>query len=197
MKLLLATKNKDKVREIRAALNGLEVELLSAADMPELPEVIEDAPTLEGNAIKKAVTLFKLTGIPSLADDTGLEVEALNGAPGVYSSRYSGPHATYEENVRKLLQTMECIPANARQAQFRTVIAFTQEQGTETIEGICEGEIVHSPRGDGGFGYDPVFLYRPAGKTFAEMTIAEKNEISHRGKALKKLRTLIHEKFTI
>ncbi|MFQ5633290.1 MAG: RdgB/HAM1 family non-canonical purine NTP pyrophosphatase [bacterium] len=197
MKLLLATKNRDKVKEMRAVLNGLEFELLSAADLPELPDVVEDAPTLEGNAVKKAKTLFEITGIPSIADDTGLEVEALNGAPGVFSSRYSGPNATYADNVRKLLQETANVPRVKRAAQFRTVVAFVTEAGTETVEGICAGEIIFEPRGENGFGYDPVFEVAGTGKTLAEMALAEKNKISHRGKALQKLAVLIREKASI
>lgn len=195
MKLLLATRNRDKVLEMRAALDGLAIELFSAADMPELPEVEENAATLAGNAIKKAETLFHITGIHSVADDTGLEVEALNGAPGVFSSRYSGPNATYADNVRKLLRELRGVPPANRNARFRTVIAFAHNSGTQIVEGICEGEIITEAHGEQGFGYDPVFLYKPAGKTFAEMPLAEKNEISHRGRALKKLRTLLQEKF--
>ena len=196
MKLRLATQNHDTVLEMRAALNGLEAERLSAADMPELSEVVEDTPTLEGNAIKKAETLFQITGIPSIADDTGLEVAALKGAPGVFSSRYSGPNATYADNVRKLLRELHGVPQNARNARFRTVIAFANTSGTKTVEGTCEGEIITEPRGNTGFGYDPVFLYKPVGKTFAEMPVAEKNKISHRGKALQKLAVLLREKIT-
>ena len=188
MKLLLATRNRDKVREIRSVLADLDVELICAADVPDLPEVEEDADTLEGNAIKKAMTLHKITGLPTLADDTGLEVEALGGAPGVYSSRYAGPDATYADNVQKLLQAMRDVPESRRQAQFRTVVAFAHDGNVETVEGICRGVITTEPRGSNNFGYDPVFYVPDLGKTMAEMTLEEKNRISHRGRALQEIK---------
>ncbi len=184
MKLLLATRNRDKVRELKAMLAGLPLELISAADMPGLPEVEEDAETLEGNAIKKARTLFELTGIPAMADDTGLEIDALDGAPGVYSSRYSGPDATYRDNVEKVLRALQNVPEAQRTARFRTVVAFVSETETKTIEGICHGRITAEPRGSGTFGYDPIFEVAGTGKTMAEMTLEEKNRISHRGRAM-------------
>ncbi len=188
MKLLLATRNRDKVREIRSVLADLDVELICAADVPDLPEVEEDADTLEGNAIKKAMTLHKMTGLPTLADDTGLEVEALGGAPGVFSSRYAGPDATYADNVQKLLQAMRDVPESRRQAQFRTVVAFAHDGNVETVEGICRGVITTEPRGSNNFGYDPVFYVPDLGKTMAEMTLEEKNRISHRGRALQEIK---------
>ncbi len=184
MKLLLATRNRDKVRELKAILAGLPLELISAADMPGLPEVEEDAETLEGNAIKKARTLFELTGIPAMADDTGLEIDALDGAPGVYSSRYSGPDATYRDNVEKVLRELQNVPEAQRTARFRTVVAFVSETETKTVEGICHGRIAAEPRGSGTFGYDPIFEVTGTGKTMAEMTLEEKNRISHRGRAM-------------
>ena len=191
MQFLLATKNRDKVIEIAAKLAPLNITLISAADRDDLPDVVEDAPDLAGNAIKKARTLFEITGIPTLADDTGLEVMALDGAPGVYSSRYSGPGATYSDNVRKLLREMHDIPQAERQAQFRTVVAWVSEKGVKTVEGICAGMITTAPRGDGKFGYDPVFEVAGTGKTMAEMDIEEKNQISHRGRAFQKLVELL------
>ena len=188
MKLLLATRNRDKVREIRSVLADLDVELICAANVPDLPEVEEDADTLEGNAIKKAMTLHKITGLPTLADDTGLEVEALGGAPGVYSSRYAGPDATYADNVQKLLQAMRDVPESRRQAQFRTGVAFAHDGNVETVEGICRGVITTEPRGSNNFGYDPVFYVPDLGKTMAEMTLEEKNRISHRGRALQEIK---------
>ncbi len=193
MKILLATKNKDKVREIRAALSGLNIEVLSAADMPELPDVEEDAPTLEGNALKKAETIFKITQIPCVADDTGLEVEALNGAPGVFSARYSGPNATYQDNVNKLLHEMRDVPSDNRKARFRTVMAYTSESGSQTVEGVCDGRITTAQRGNNGFGYDPVFEVGKTGKTLAEMPLEEKNKISHRGRAIREIVSLFEQ----
>ncbi len=194
MKLLLATRNRDKVREIKAMLADLPLEILCAADMPELPEVEEDAPTLEGNAIKKARTLYEITGIPAMADDTGLEIDALNGAPGVYSSRYSGPGATYRDNVEKVLREMRGVASEKRTARFRTVIAYVDGRETETLEGVCPGRITTEPRGSGTFGYDPIFEVDGTGKTMAEMSLSEKNSISHRGRAMAKFVEFLHKK---
>ncbi|MCA9731116.1 RdgB/HAM1 family non-canonical purine NTP pyrophosphatase [candidate division KSB1 bacterium] len=193
MQLLLATKNKDKVREIIAKLAEFDFELISAADRDDLPEVVEDAPDLVGNAIKKAQTLYEITGIPSIADDTGLEVDALNGAPGVFSSRYSGPGATYADNVDKLLHEMRHVPEESRTARFRTVVAWVSEKGVKTVEGICHGTITKTRRGSGNFGYDPVFEVTESGRTMAEMTLEEKNRISHRGRAFQKLAELFQK----
>ena len=193
--LLVATRNRDKLREIRAALAALDLELIGADEIEGLPKIVEDAGTLEGNAAKKAMTLFELTGIPTIADDTGLEVQALDGAPGVYSGRYSGPGATYADNVRKLLQEMRGVPEGQRQARFRTVIAFASDAGLQTVEGVCDGEITTAPRGDGNFGYDPVFYVPEVGKTMAEMSLEEKNRISHRGRGLQKLTKILQEAF--
>ncbi|KAA3620399.1 MAG: RdgB/HAM1 family non-canonical purine NTP pyrophosphatase [Calditrichaeota bacterium] len=196
MQFLLATKNRDKVIEIRAKLASLNIDLISAADRDDLPDVVEDAPDLEGNAIKKAKTLFEITGIPSIADDTGLEVDALGGAPGVFSSRYSGPNATYAENVNKLLSEMKHVPSANRSARFRTVVALVSATGTRTVDGACLGTITTEKRGSGNFGYDPVFEVLGTGKTMAEMTLDEKNKISHRGRAFQRLLELIQKELT-
>lgn len=193
-RLLLATRNRDKVEEIREALAGLEIDLLTVDELGPLPEVIEDQETLKGNAIKKAATLASLSGLLSLADDTGLEVDALNGAPGVYSSRYSGENATYAENVTRLLSELEGIRPAERTARFRCVIAIADARGVETVDGVCEGLIIDEPRGSGGFGYDPVFMVPDTGKTMAELSMAEKNRISHRGRALARMRVLLEER---
>lgn len=165
-------------------LSPLEIELRSTLDIEENVEVVEDLPTLEGNALKKAKFWYQRTGIPSLSDDTGLEVEALGGEPGVYSARYAGPDATYEDNVQKLLEEMKGI--ENRSARFRTVVALVSEKEL-LFEGVCEGEIIRQPRGEKGFGYDPVFLPDGFNRTFAELNAEEKNRISHRGRALQKL----------
>ncbi len=192
MKLLLATRNQDKIREIRAVLQDLPVDLLTVADLPSpVPEVEEDGATLQENAIKKARALYEATGLPALADDTGLEVEALSGAPGIYSSRYSGEGASYEDNVRKLLRELEGVPRERRQARFRTVVALVSQAGVQTVEGVVEGVITFEPCGDSNFGYDPVFYVPEAGKTMAQMSLAEKNRISHRARALAKLKDLL------
>jgi len=184
--LLLATRNLDKVREISAKLSPLDIEVKSFLDFPQLPEVEEDGETLEANALIKAQAGFQATGIPTLADDTGLETDALNGAPGVLSSRYAGENATYADNRRKLLHAMENVPNDQRQAVFRTVVTIFDELGFIQVEGRCAGIIVRMERGKGGFGYDPVFLVPEYAQTFAEMPLELKNRISHRGKALDK-----------
>ncbi|HET6527947.1 MAG TPA: RdgB/HAM1 family non-canonical purine NTP pyrophosphatase [Balneolaceae bacterium] len=184
--IILASRNKHKIEELRQTLAPLNIELKSALDFPQLEEVEEDKPTLEGNALKKARYVFEETGLPSLADDTGLEVEALDGRPGVYSARYAGEDVTYQQNVDKLLGELKGVEMKDRKARFRTVVAFVTADGAHTFEGICPGEITQEQRGDKGFGYDPVF--RPEGfeQTFAELDSEVKNKISHRGKAVEK-----------
>ena len=183
MKFVLATANKDKAAEIAAMLD--EFDLVPRPD--DVPEVDETGDTLEENARLKAHALVNATGLPAIADDTGLEVDALEGAPGVYSARYAGEHATYEDNVRKLWEAM--IGASTRTARFRTVALAAFPDGSEVLgHGVVEGVIADDPRGDAGFGYDPLFI--PAngdGRTFAEMTRAEKERVSHRGKAFRAL----------
>jgi XTP/dITP diphosphohydrolase len=181
-RVILATRNKNKIEEMRAILAPLGIELVSALDIPDLEDVVEDQDTLEGNALKKARYVNKATGIPALSDDTGLEVEALDGAPGVYSARYAGEDATYNDNVMKLLGAMS--DEKNRSAQFRTVIALVDDDKEYTFDGICEGEITLDKRGEKGFGYDPVFQPTGYEKTFAELDAAIKNNISHRGRAV-------------
>ena len=183
MRLVLATRNPGKVAELRARLEGLSVALVSAADVDGAPEVDEDRDTLRGNAEKKARALHAHTGRPALADDTGLEVDALGGAPGVRSARFAGPDADDAANRAHLLRHLE--NADDRSARFRTVLAFTDGADTHFFDGVCEGTITRDERGDGGFGYDSLFV--PAdgdGRTFAQMDKTEKNAISHRGRAL-------------
>jgi XTP/dITP diphosphohydrolase len=192
--LLLATRNSDKINEIKQVLSHLPLKIISADDLKNLPEVVEDQPTLEGNAIKKATILSKSSGLLSLADDTGLQVDAMDGAPGVYSSRYAGERATYDDNVTKLLKEMQGVAENRRTARFRCVMALVDGNKTETVEGVCEGIILKEKRGDKGFGYDPVFYTPVYGKSFAEISLEEKNKISHRGIALDKIRTLLQTK---
>lgn len=185
VRIVLATRNPGKVTEMRALLEGLPVELLAVSDFPEMPEVDEDQPTLEGNARKKAETIRTHTGLPALADDTGLEVVALGGRPGVHSARYAGSEADDRANRAMLLRELE--GAGSRKARFRTVIAYAHAGGMDVFEGVCEGAIGEEEHGTGGFGYDPVFVPEGETRTFAEMSPAEKNEISHRGQALRKL----------
>ncbi|HCD51634.1 MAG TPA: non-canonical purine NTP pyrophosphatase, RdgB/HAM1 family [Balneolaceae bacterium] len=183
-KLILASRNKHKIQEMSEILSDLDIQVLSTADFPELEEVVEDQPTLDGNALKKARYVFQATGIPALSDDTGLEVEELDGAPGVYSARYAGENASYQDNVLKLLAELEQV--ENRKAQFRTVVALVTPTGEHLFHGICKGQIITEQRGDKGFGYDPVFLPDGFDKTFAELTAEVKNEISHRGRAVQK-----------
>jgi XTP/dITP diphosphohydrolase len=183
MILVIATRNAHKLEEIQTLFDHPNLHLHSAFDFPDVPDVIEDGQTLEANAIKKAVTLALATGHWSLADDTGLEVAALNGAPGVYSARYAGAGGDYDANNRKLLA--ELAPHPDRSAQFRCVIALSDPTGrAQFVEGICRGRIANIPRGEHGFGYDPLFVPEEAATTFAEMTADAKNAISHRGRAL-------------
>lgn len=181
--IFLASGNPDKVKELRQMLEPLGCKLMSVLDHPGVDEVEEDQSTLEGNALKKARFWHHHTGLHALADDTGLEVDALDGEPGVFSARYAGESVTYEENVIKLLENMA--GKSNRHARFRTAVAFVGGE-EKLFEGICEGKIIESPRGEGGFGYDPVFVPDGYDKTFAELTSKEKNVISHRGKALEK-----------
>lgn len=181
-KIVLASRNPNKIKEMKELLRPLGIEVCSALDFPELEEVEEDQPTLEGNALKKAKYVHSVTGLPSLSDDTGLEVDALGGAPGVYSARYAGEEASYQDNVLKLLAEMK--NADVRKAQFRTVMAFVTFDNAHTFEGVVKGEILEDQRGEGGFGYDPVFQPDGYGQTFAELDSSVKNEISHRGRAI-------------
>ena len=183
MKIIIATRNAHKLEEIHAIFDFRGLEICSAFDFPDVPDVIEDGDTLEANAIKKAVELCEATGLPALADDSGLEVEALNGAPGVFSARYAGEECSYSANNDKLLRELE--GETNRRAQFRTVIAFARPDAPpQTVEGICQGRIIDEPRGEHGFGYDPLFVPDGFNHTFAELPADEKNRISHRARAL-------------
>lgn len=182
--LFLASGNPHKIEELQQILEPLGIQLKSTLDFPEAPEVEEDQPDLKGNAAKKARFWYHKTGLPSIADDTGLEVEALDGAPGVYSARYAGENATYQDNLDKLLKKLR--GEKNRKAQFRTVIAYITDQGEHFFEGVCKGKIITEEKGTQGFGYDPVFQPEGYNQTFAELDSKEKNKISHRGKALEK-----------
>lgn len=183
---MLATRNPGKVHEMRSLLSNLAVELISAADLKSAPEVVEDADTLEANAAKKARTLYDHTALASLADDTGLEVEALDGLPGVHSARFADEQADDAANRRRLLQ--ELADSTTRDARFRTVVAFVDAEGDmHYFEGICPGKIIREERGSGGFGYDSIFVPEGMDRTFAELPIDEKNAVSHRGRALRQL----------
>lgn len=182
--IVVATRNPHKAQEIRAMFAGLPVAIKDLRDFPDCPEVDEDGETLEDNALKKARTAHRCTGLPAIADDTGLEVYYLLNAPGVYSARYAGENATYGDNNRKLIREMTQVPARRRQARFRCLVALAANGGEELFEGKVEGGILLAPRGENGFGYDP--LFRPAGlaESFAELSAERKNAISHRARAI-------------
>ncbi len=183
--LVLATRNPGKVREIKASLEGLPVEVKGLDEFPEVPEVEETGKTFFENAFKKAKEIAEATGQMALADDSGIEVDALGGAPGVYSARYAGVHGDDRKNIEKLLKELEGVPSEKRTARFKCVMVVYHPSGKWfSAEGIWEGLISLEPRGDKGFGYDPIFLVPELGKTAAELPLDEKNKLSHRGKAL-------------
>lgn len=185
--LVLATGNEGKISEFHELLSGFDVQVMSLKDFGPLPPVLEDGKTFEENAYKKAHATAQATGMPALADDSGLAVASLGGAPGVRSARYAGENATDEENNLKLLRNMEGI--SNRDATFECVLAIVVPRGPALIyEGQCHGLVSTELRGDQGFGYDPLFYYTPLGKTFAELSRGEKNEVSHRGKAMMELK---------
>lgn len=183
MTIVLATGNQGKLKEFRELLKDFPVELKSLQDFGPIPPIVEDGETFDDNAYKKASFTAKVLGIPAISDDSGLVVEALNGAPGVHSARYAGDNATDEDNIQKLLVELE--GETNRKAAFECVLSIAVPSGPAlTYEGRCEGEITTEPKGDIGFGYDPVFYYPDFDKTFAEADMEEKNSISHRGRAL-------------
>lgn len=183
MMVVLASRNKNKIAEIRELLKDFPVALKSLNDFGPIPDVIEDGETFDDNAYKKAAFTAKALGIPAISDDSGLMVEALDGDPGVFSARYAGEKASDQDNLQKLLDKMK--GKENRKAAFQCVISIAVPSGPAlTYEGRCEGEITEEPHGESGFGYDPVFYYPEFGKTFAESDSAEKNRVSHRGRAL-------------
>lgn len=189
MTFVVATRNRKKSGEIQRILEGLPVKLLTMLDYPDCPEVEEDADTFAGNAIKKALAIAQYTAIPAIADDSGLEVYALGNAPGVYSARYAGADSDDSRNLEKLLSEMEEVEEGRRGARFVCCIALAfPEGGVEVFEGFIEGSIGKQPKGSNGFGYDPVFYPNGYDRAFAEMSAVEKDSLSHRGRALKKLR---------
>jgi XTP/dITP diphosphohydrolase len=194
--LVVASANADKVKEIVAVLSeALDVELVPRPD--DVPEVVEDAATLVDNARLKAKALMQATGTAAVADDTGLEVDALGGAPGVYAARYAGEDATYADNVNKLLRELGALAdgGGARRARFKSIAFVAFPDGSEVwAEGVMEGTIAAAPRGDNGFGYDPVFEPDAGdGRTFAELSAAEKDAMSHRGRAFRSLARMLAE----
>ncbi|MGB2805036.1 MAG: XTP/dITP diphosphatase [Candidatus Zixiibacteriota bacterium] len=195
-RIVLATNNRHKIKEIKNILSGLSVEIVTLEDFPGAPQVEETGKTLEENAILKAEAIYKFTGLPSVADDSGLEVDALHGAPGVLSSRFAGEHCSFEDNNRKLLQLMFSVPREKRGARFVCVVAWMKDpKHVTTVKGEVEGIIALKERGENGFGYDPVFYLPNLNKTFAQLSFEEKNRISHRAQAFGKAKDLIEKGF--
>lgn len=193
-RVLLATHNQGKVRELKNLLSMEGGEVLSLADFPALPPLEEKGSTLRENALAKAKKAVELTGYLALADDSGLEVDFLGGLPGVYSARFAGPAQNQLANNQKLLQLLKGVPLAQRTARFRSVIALVTPVGKcYTVEGKCAGLILEEARGEGGFGYDPLFYLPQLAKTMAELTLAEKNKISHRGRAWQKMMPLLDQ----
>lgn len=183
--LVLATRNKNKLRELTSILSDLPVRVESIASFPGAPDVEETGATMAENALLKARAAARHTGLWAMADDSGLEVDALDGRPGVYSARFAGPGATDADNNAKLLRLLEGVPDPRRTARFRCAIALVSPDGDEYVdEGVCEGVVAREPRGEGGFGYDPLFIVPEYGRTFAELPPEVKDRISHRARAL-------------
>lgn len=190
--LVLATRNRNKVIELVALLGNLGITIRTLDEFPDAPDVVEDGDTCEANAVKKARAIAESTGLPAVADDTGLEVDALGGRPGVYAARYAGEDATYEDNCRKLLRELTGVPREQRTARFLTVAAIAlPSDGIRVAQGTLEGVIAEEASGTLGFGYDPVFLIPEFGKTLAQLPADQKNTISHRAKAFAKVREML------
>ncbi|MBN2514556.1 MAG: XTP/dITP diphosphatase [Deltaproteobacteria bacterium] len=193
-KIVFATKNKGKLRELKALLTGTDITVLSLDDYPDIPEIVEDGTTFFENALKKARALSEYTGEVVIADDSGLEVDALGGKPGVHSARYARPGADDNRNNQKLLEELRDIPEDERGAAFKCVLVLYRTDGTYmSFEGTLRGRITFDPAGDGGFGYDPVFFVEEYGRTVAELAPDTKNRISHRAKAFNKLKKSLQQ----
>lgn len=190
--IVIATRNLHKLEEIRAIFSDLPVRILSLADFPEIGEVAETGQSFAENALQKARTVFQHTGLLTLADDSGLEVDALGGAPGIYSARFAGPGRSTAENNRKLLSLLKTTPREERTARFRCAVALVGPHLETVVEGVVEGHIAPAPRGEAGFGYDPLFVPRGYTRTFAELGSEVKNRISHRARAFQKARKILH-----
>ena len=191
--ILLATKNPGKVIEITSILAGLPVKITSLLELPDVPDVVEDGETLEENALKKASEVYERLRLPTIADDSGLEVYALGMKPGVLSARYAGEHVSYAENNLKLLRELSHVKAEGRKARFRCIAAFVAGEFVRTAEGACAGSITERAQGDGGFGYDPIFIPDGYDRTFAQLSIEIKNRISHRALAFRQMKDILRE----
>ena len=193
MEIILATHNLDKCKELQNSLSDSEIKILTLKDFPDISEIIEDGLSLEENAFIKSRTVFNITKIPTISDDTGLFVDALNGAPGIYSARYAGEKCSYTDNVNKLLFDMKNIDEKLRTASFKTIVTFVSQDLELVAEGSVKGIITRKTYGNKGFGYDPIFYVLNGNKTFAEMNVNEKQRCSHRGNAIANLKKLFKE----
>ena len=193
MEIILATHNLDKCKELQASFNDTNIKVYTLKDFPEIDDIIEDGDTLEANAFIKSRTVFNKTGIPTISDDTGLFISALNGEPGIFSARYSGENCSYIDNVNKVLTEMNNIDISLREATFKTVVTYVSKDLELVAEGSVKGIITKKPKGNKGFGYDPIFYVPELQKTFAEMDINEKQKISHRSRAIDNLQKLFRE----
>ncbi len=196
LKMVIATANAHKLSEISQILRGIPARILSLQDFPHIPPIVETGVTFQENALLKARTVYHATSLLTLADDSGLEVDALDGAPGIYSARFAGKAHDYPANNRKLLAALESLPDHQRGAQFRCVVALVGPEMERVVEGIVPGYIIRELKGSGGFGYDPLFVPRGYHQTFAEMDEALKNRISHRGIAFKKAEKILKKFLT-
>ena len=190
MKIVIATRNRHKAVELQTLLHGAGYDAVRLDDIDpdgKIPEVEETGTTFKENALLKAHAIAKATGLPSVADDTGLEVDALGGAPGIFSARYAGENCTYEDNVKKLLRELSDVADDRRKARFKTVAVYVHKETELSAEGVVEGVITEKAEGFGGFGYDPVFSVLDMKKTYAQLADEEKNRVSHRGKAIRSL----------
>jgi XTP/dITP diphosphohydrolase len=193
-KLLLGTGNRKKLEELERLLSGIPFEMVTLRDFPDVKEVAEDGDTFEANAVKKAVGLAKQTGLLTLAEDSGLAVDALEGSPGVYSARFAGPGKDDLKNCEKVLKLMEKLPDTCRGAAFKSAVAIaTPEKVIGVTEGEVRGAIAREMKGTNGFGYDPIFIYGPYGKTFGEVPAEMKHRVSHRAQAVTKARKVLEE----
>jgi len=192
--LVLATRNRHKGEELAALLGDLGIRIRTLDEFPEAPEVIEDGATCEANAVKKARAIAETIGLPAVADDTGLEVDALGGRPGIFAARFAGEGATYEDNCRKLLHELTGVPRERRTARFITVAAMAfPGDGVQVARGVLEGLIAEAATGSHGFGYDPIFLVPELGKTLAQLSPEQKNRVSHRAKAFGQVRIMLQD----
>jgi len=197
MKCVVATRNRDKLKEIQAIFADLPLELIDLEGFPGVEPIEETGTTLRANALIKAHAVHRAMGLPVIADDTGLEVDALDGSPGIYAGRFAGPRATYRQNMEKLLTAMEHVPDSQRTARFRTCAAYADGTQELVAEGVVEGFIAREPKGHNGFGYDPVFRMCGTERTFAQMTDIQKNQISHRARAFRALHHLLTQSITV